>query len=734
MTKEPSPGAYAPAFCNYYISGIISGLPRRLLQRVQERIGAVFLIAALLLSGDICLAEEDESAAQGAAITEILINGSTFQQPLQDLAGSARVISQKELKDRALSSFSQTIGAIPGLQWAGGTALPRFFQIRGIGELEQYQGAPNPSVGVIIDDIDYSGLGMIVPLFDVEQIEVLKGPQGIRYGSSALAGVINLQSNPATSLTSGMVEIRAGNDDLHSGSFAVGGAVPGTNDKLQLRIASSHTHQDGFRDNQFLNRDDTNERDLHMTRLKLHADPSDTVGIDLAGLLVDNNNGFDAFSIDNSLKTQSDKPGADQLESRAGSLAVQWKADTDLTLKSISSYSRTNIDYSYDGDWGNNPFWEPYAPYDYFSATDRTRSTASQEFRLTHQAHQFVHDQDWKESVGLFFQRLNEQGTIEDSADEQIYNSIDSDYRARTGALFGEFGIPLGHGRSLEIGGRIEQRHMRYRDDRPSSFTPENTMWASHLALKQDITSQFQSYVQLSRGFKGGGFNPGTRVPTERRIYDPESQWNMEIGLKGSALSKRLNFDAAVFHALRRNAQLKFAFQDDPSDPLSFTYLTESTARGRSTGLESSLQFRVTPRWSLFSNGMIMESAYTAVPVEVSSLAGRSYSHAPNWQYSAGTIYNITESIFLQSDMSRQGAFYFDDSHNQKSTPFSLLNLSAGVRYASWSWTVWWKNVMDENYPVRGFFFGNEPPDFSARKYVQRGDPSFFGTTLTYSF
>ena len=103
-------------------------------------------------------------------------------------------------------------------------------------------------------------------------------------------------------------------------------------------------------------------------------------------------------------------------------------------------------------------------------------------------------------------------------------------------------------------------------------------------------------------------------------------------------------------------------------------------------------------------------------------------------QFSGGTTYNLTEYVFLQSDMSRQGAFYFDDSHNQKSTPFSLLNVSAGIRRSSWSWTIWWKNVLNENYPVRGFYFGNEPPDFPNKKYVQRGDPSFFGTTLTYSF
>ena len=78
-----------------------------------------------------------------------------------------------------MSSISRTCSRlVPNLNWSAGTSRPRFFQIRGVGELSQWQGAPNPSVGFLIDDIDFSGIGMPATLLDVDHIEVLRGPQG----------------------------------------------------------------------------------------------------------------------------------------------------------------------------------------------------------------------------------------------------------------------------------------------------------------------------------------------------------------------------------------------------------------------------------------------------------------------------------------------------------------------------------------------------------------------------
>ena len=99
---------------------------------------------------------------------------------------------------------------VPNLNWAGDTSRPRYFQLRGIGELEQYQGAPNPSVGFLIDDIDFSGLGMAATMFDVDQMEVLRGPQATRYGANALAGLIYVTSAQPEDHFDSRIELGAG--------------------------------------------------------------------------------------------------------------------------------------------------------------------------------------------------------------------------------------------------------------------------------------------------------------------------------------------------------------------------------------------------------------------------------------------------------------------------------------------------------------------------------------------
>ena len=124
----------------------------------------------------------------------IVISEFREDQLLIDSSNSISVIDAEILEKAGTQHFESVMSLVPNLNWSSSTNRPRYFQIRGIGERSQYEGAPNPSVGFIVDDIDFSALGGVATLFDVEQIEVLRGPQGTRYGANGLAGLIYVKT------------------------------------------------------------------------------------------------------------------------------------------------------------------------------------------------------------------------------------------------------------------------------------------------------------------------------------------------------------------------------------------------------------------------------------------------------------------------------------------------------------------------------------------------------------
>src|SRR5581483_567061 len=132
-------------------------------------------------------------------LDEVIITGTLRPAVEADVPLSVAVLDATTLREAGQEHLQDVLALVPNLNWAGDTSRPRFFQLRGIGEVEQYQGAPNPSVGFLIDDIDFSGVGMPATLFDTRQVEVLRGPQGTTYGANALAGLISVRTaDPGT--------------------------------------------------------------------------------------------------------------------------------------------------------------------------------------------------------------------------------------------------------------------------------------------------------------------------------------------------------------------------------------------------------------------------------------------------------------------------------------------------------------------------------------------------------
>ncbi len=540
------------------------------------------LAALVALTGILATPVCDAAAAE---LEEIVVTASLRPAPASELPVSTTVLDSATLRAAGLQHFGDVLGLVPNLNWAGGTSRPRFFQLRGIGELEQYQGAPNPSVGFLIDEIDFSGVGMPATLFDVEQIEVLRGPQGTRYGANALAGLIKLNTHDPEPVLSLTTQAMAGEDGLWGAGLQTGGALAAGGADSAWRLVAQRLASDGFRHNAFFGRDDTNERRETTARGKLRFDVSDAWRIDMTAMHVDLDNGYDVFTPDNSLTTNSDRPGQDAQRSFGGSVVASGDVGG-ARLVSTSAVAESDIDYSFDGDWGNDAYWGEFAPYDYYTSFERRRRTLSQDLRLVSDA--TATDAGFGWVAGLYTLKLDEDGLQRDEfAGEPLRQPLSSAYEATNVAAYGELEWRLGETIVLAAGLRTETRSADYEDSDGARFAPDDTMLGGHLSLRGEPAPAASWYVTASRGYKASGFNIGQLVPQDRRSFAPEYLWNLEAGLRLAAPKANLAGELSLFHMWRDDQQVATSFQVDPGDPLSYIFFTDNAASGRNYGLEA---------------------------------------------------------------------------------------------------------------------------------------------------
>ena len=667
-----------------------------------------------------------------APLAEVVVTASLRSTNVKELPASVTVLAGDDVAKAGVQHLEELLPQVPSLSWAGASSRPRYFQLRGIGELEQYQGAPNPSIGFLVDDIDFSGIGMIASLFDVEQVEVLRGPQGTRYGANALGGLIKVKTRDPSATPDMHAEIGAGDNGLWMAGIAMGGALdPDRADGVSWRAVLHRAVSDGFRYNGFLGRNDTNGRDELSARLKLRLDKDDWRA-DFGFLYADFDNGYDAFAIDNSFTTLSDRPGRDSQKSRGASLDFSYSGWSGLTLRTITAWADSDIEASFDADWGNEISWGAAGPYDYFSSTLRDRRTLSQDLRLMSST-----GGRWSWLAGAWISRLEENNVIADDGlylDDSFVRLLDSSYRATSTAVYGEIQWPWTSATQLTAGLRLEERDAHYDDSDGSQFDPIDRMWGGQLSLTHRLSEDQSLWASLSRGFKAGGFNIGTSVPEDRQKFTPEYLWNVEMGWKGSAAQGRQSADVNLFYTRREHQQVATSLQLDPTDPLTFMYLTENAASGEAWGLEATGRRQATAQIELSSTLSLMESQYLDYAFGDRNLDGREWAHAPAWKASFAATWRHPTGWMARVDLSGEDGFYYDTSHDQHSNARFLTNLRAGFEAGHWSVEAWVHNLFDEKYPVRGFYFGDEPPDFPTKLYLRWGDPRQLGLTVRCQF
>lgn len=672
-------------------------------------------------------------AATPDRLEEIVISASLRAQPMRELPQSVTVLDRATLRDAGVQHFEDVLGLVPGLSFASGTSRPRYFQLRGVGETEQYQGAPNPSVGFLIDDIDFSGVGMPATLFDLDRVEVVRGPGSTVYGANALAGLISVRSRDPGTAFDARAEATVGDYDTDSIGVAIGdGRSDGS---AGWRIAAQRYRSDGFRHDAFLNRDDTNGYDEGTLRAKGTWEPWRGARATLTLLYADLDNGYDAWSVDNTRITESNQPGRDAQRSSGASLRLTQTTDRG-EWQSVSSAAVSHIDYSFDGDWGNDVFWGASAPYDYFEQHLRTRRTLAQDLRYIGGDSQLLFGR-LRPVIGVYVLRLRESDAQLDTWNDQYYGAgqslLDSDYQATNAAAYGSLEMRAMAKGTLTLGLRYEQRTADYADSSDLAFPrARDRMPGGNLSWLWKASDQRQYYATLARGYKAGGFNIGAGIDPLARRFRAEALWNLELGLRAHSRDDAVSLQADVYAMRRVSMQVYSSRQLLPDNPLTYVFFTGNAAHGNNLGAETELQWRPAPRWTLSGSLSLQDTRYLGYVADGLDLRGRGQAFAPEWQYALAAAYEHPAGPFVRVDVNAEAGFYFSASHDQRAGSRTLVNLRAGWRGAHWTASLWARNLFNERYAVDGFYFGDEPPDFPTKLYLQNGDPRQVGATLSY--
>jgi len=702
------------------------------------------------------------------SVPSIIVKGGLRNTSLLKSASSISIIGKNSLKKESSSHFQGLIQTIPNLNWAGGTSRPRYFQIRGIGERSQYvgEGAPNFSVGFMVDGIDFSGIGMAGMLFDTEQVEIFKGPQSSIYGPNAMAGLINMTTANPTFFETGHTLFNIGTDNQKTFGFAIGAPI---SNRLAFRLALQKHTQDGFRNNLYKDISDSNKRNELYFRTKLNWLASDAVNVQFLHFNANLHNGYDVWAVNNNrdFNTYSDAQGMDSQISTANSIKVNFSNLIGFNGSYQFSESNNEMEHSYDGDWTNelileneynwhseNPAFDDtsnyewgYYPWVFYDKTIRIRNTDTHELRLTSDNASIL---SW--IVGYFASQTNET----DDATGYLFGGdadlLNSEFSINNNSLYAQISTKLNNF-NFSLNFRNEKQYTEYTSNGESwgwAIIPvekdiEHSFSGGKFAINYTLNNTMNIFTSISKGYKAGGINQNPSLSELGRFYKPEYNVNFEVGIKFN--SENIVSNITVFSMERTNQQVQISSQQDGGNPNSFYYFTSNATTGQNTGLEFDTKFKLI-------DGLTTKTSFGLLKTHVDSyefwendttiiaLGDREQAMAPNYNFSFGVHYSHSIGLFTDIQLTGKNEYYYSDSHNKKSEAYQLLNLTTGYSNKSWTISLWGKNITDTRYITRGFYFSNEPMwnellgyhEYPDKLYVSYGEPLQYGLSLQYNF
>ena len=690
---------------------------------------------------------QDEASA---VLEEIVVTARQRAENLQDVPDAITAFSAPEIERLGIDSFESYVNQTPNfLSRQGFRAGVVFVTIRGITTGQQ----GFPPISYTVDGVKAGMLDALNPgtLFDLERIEILRGPQGALYGNGAIAGAVNIVTKAPRDEFGGeaRVSYAQGNDRTLQGMVS----GPLIEEKVSFRLTGFVRSSDGLIDS--TTGDDIDFVDQSSLRAQLLFTPSENLSIDLRASYSDVNAGaamqerFETFEQVNSFSKAdfSVDRGIIGEENRESS-EVSAKVDIELpfaTLTSVTSSVTMDQDIYGSASWSRPPALGeppigsifgpilgenamPGEPYDHYQELADNFEVFFQDVRLTSTGDgsvRWIAGAEYLErttgnrlDVGLLLAPA--PGSV-----SSIFSRFD-DKKDEIFGIYGQVNIDLTDAYELTIAGRYDENTYSTRQfdgatgatipnldgngNSAERLTAKDAQFQPKLQLSYDWSGDLMTYLTYAKGFRFGFYNTGD-------LTRPETTDNFELGFKATLADNRLSLNGAVFRIDYSDQQQSIILAEPPFRETTNVPSTDIN------GVELEFLWRANDRIELSGGFGYLDAKITEQDVRPDGV--------PEWTSNLALEYTRPvandKELFARFDWRHQGNFFINESgFTFDIDPVDLVSARIGVDGYRWSVSAYVKNVLDERYTSDPGFLG-----FFVRSYSL---PRSIGAELRYRF
>jgi len=714
------------------------------------------------------------------SIEEIIVTAQKREQSLQDVPISVSALSSDELGALKLHDTTEIAAQIPNVQVSTpySDSQPAF-AIRGVSMSDFSQNQSSP-IAMYVDEV-YKGVGALqaLQLFDLERIEVLRGPQGTLYGKNATGGAVNIIGRlpELDGMTQGNISFGLGNFNRRETNGAL--EVSDFENALGARLAVTYTEADGWVDNNVTARDDSSAFRDYAIRLTGRYQPTDVLDVvaRLSKSRTKQKNGHEVLASNigaggvgfgtgytrselEYFDGEMDRQGGNALDNTSTSLSITWDINEEFTLTSVSSYD--------EGEWITKEDADG-SPHNILHIDFGSEVTSiAQDLRLNSNF-----NGDFNFLLGLYGQREdldasvvqrtyydfagdnNGNGTLDCFDDFITGCRLSNNFNQVKSSLAAYFqgSYDITPELAFTLGLRFTKDDNEIRDYKASlGYFDPNTNTEVHafdtisdyqneisdrnvgkrFALDYALSSDITTYISFTTGYRGSAFNGQAYFDeSEITIAKPEEVDAWELGFKSDLLDNRVRLNGALFHYSYENQQ----FLD-----VTPSFLSQLVNAEKSSMLGAELELTVIPHPTVDLRAGLgyLDSKYDLLELRGTNLSGNELINAPSLNFNALVNWHFLEMdsghMTLTLDTNYTGDQYFDAFNNGNTLQEAYWVSNARVSFQSQDQDMeisfWAKNLTDEEY-VSSMTDLQELFNYD---YSHRGRTRTFGLDANYRF